>query len=88
MTVPSSSSARTRIFVLTEHELVRRGVRSLLEDDRDLEVVGEAATAAEVRVRVQRVRPDVAVLDVGCRTVTGSSCAASSARRTPGSAAC
>ncbi len=64
MTVPSSSSARTRIFVLDEHELVRRGVRSLLEDDRDLEVVGEAATAAEARVRVPVVRPDVAVLDV------------------------
>jgi DNA-binding NarL/FixJ family response regulator len=64
VTVPSSSSVRTRIFVLDEHELVRRGVRSLLEDDRDLEVVGEAASAAEARVRVPVVRPDVAVLDV------------------------
>jgi DNA-binding NarL/FixJ family response regulator len=50
--------------VLDEHELVRRGVRSLLEDDQDLEVVGEAATAAEARVRVPVVRPDVAVVDV------------------------
>ena len=53
-----------RIFLLDDHEIVRRGVRELLEAEPDLVVVGEAATAAEARARVPAVRPDVAVLDV------------------------
>lgn len=55
---------RLRVFLLDDHELVRRGVRELLEGDGDIEVVGEAATAAEALARVPAVRPDVAVLDV------------------------
>lgn len=55
---------RTRVFLLDEHELVRRGLRSLLEGACCLEVVGEAATAAEARVRIAAVQPDVAILDV------------------------
>ncbi|MDQ1695611.1 MAG: hypothetical protein QOJ03_964 [Frankiaceae bacterium] len=53
-----------RVFLLDDHEVVRRGVRDLLEADGDIEVVGEASTAAEAMVRVPAVRPDVAVLDV------------------------
>jgi DNA-binding NarL/FixJ family response regulator len=64
VTLPSSLPSCTRIFVLGEEELVRRGVRSLLEDDRGLEVVGEATTAAEARVRIPVLRPEVVVLDV------------------------
>ncbi len=55
---------RTRVFLLDEHELVRRGLRSLFEGACCLDVVGEAATAAEARVRIAAVQPDVAVLDV------------------------
>jgi DNA-binding NarL/FixJ family response regulator len=55
---------RTRVFLVDEHELVRRGVRSLLEEDCCLDVVGEAATAAEARVRIPAVHPDVTVLDL------------------------
>jgi DNA-binding NarL/FixJ family response regulator len=44
--------------------LVREGIRSLLETDDDIEVVGEAATAAEALVRVPLAKPDVAILDV------------------------
>jgi two-component system response regulator DevR len=54
----------TRVFLLDDHEIVRRGVRELLEAEDDLEVVGEASTAAEALARVPAVRPDVAVLDV------------------------
>ena len=57
-------SARLRVFLLDDHELVRRGVRELLESEGDIEVVGEAASAAEAMVRVPAVRPQVAVLDV------------------------
>lgn len=53
-----------RVFLLDDHELVRRGVRELLEAEGDIEVVGEAATAAEALARVPAVRPQVAVLDV------------------------
>jgi len=52
------------VFLVDDHELVRRGVRELLESEDDLVVVGEAASAAEALVRVPAVRPDVAVLDV------------------------
>jgi DNA-binding NarL/FixJ family response regulator len=55
---------RLRVFLLDDHELVRRGVRELLEADGDIEVVGEAATAAEALARVPALRPQVAVLDV------------------------
>ena len=53
-----------RVFILDDHELVREGVRSLLESDPDLVVVGEAATASEALTRVPLARPDVAILDV------------------------
>ena len=53
-----------RVFLLDDHEVVRRGVGDLLEAEPDLTVVGEAATAAEALARVPAVRPDVAVLDV------------------------
>ena len=55
---------KIRVFLLDDHEVVRVGVRELLESDGDVEVVGEASTAAEALVRVPAVRPDVAVLDV------------------------
>ena len=54
----------TRVFLLDDHEIVRRGLRELLEAEDDLEVVGEASTAAEAMARVPATRPDVAVLDV------------------------
>jgi len=52
------------VFLLDDHEVVRRGVRELLEADGDIEVVGEAATAEEGLSRIPPTRPDVAVLDV------------------------
>jgi len=62
MTEPTAT--KLRVFLLDDHELVRRGVRELLEGEGDIEVVGEAATAAEALARVPAVRPQVAVLDV------------------------
>ncbi|MFF2545260.1 response regulator [Kitasatospora sp. NPDC058063] len=53
-----------RVFLLDDHEVVRRGVRDLLEAEPDMEVVGEAGTCAQALVRVPALRPDVAVLDV------------------------
>jgi DNA-binding NarL/FixJ family response regulator len=53
-----------RVFLLDDHEVVRRGLRELLESEDDIEVVGEAGTAAEALARVEPSAPDVAVLDV------------------------
>lgn len=53
-----------RVFLLDDHEVVRRGVRDLLEADGDLVVVGEAGSAEEALRRIPSVHPDVAVLDV------------------------
>ncbi|MGY6021310.1 response regulator [Streptomyces spinosirectus] len=53
-----------RVFLLDDHEVVRRGVRDLLDDEPDIEVIGEAGTVGQALVRVPALRPQVAVLDV------------------------
>jgi len=60
-----------RVFLLDDHEIVRRGVRELLEGEGDIEVVGEAGTAEQARARIPATRPDVAVLDVRLPDGTG-----------------
>jgi two-component system response regulator DevR len=71
-----------RVFLLDDHELVRRGIADLLSSAPDIEVVGEAGTAAEALRRIPAARPDVAVLDARlpdgsgidvCRDVRSSS---------------
>ncbi|KAA0933565.1 MULTISPECIES: response regulator [Streptomyces] len=52
------------VFLLDDHEVVRRGVHELLSMEDDIEVVGEAGTAADALARIPATRPDVAVLDV------------------------
>jgi two-component system response regulator DevR len=54
---------RTRVFLLDDHEIVRRGIADLLSGQGDMQVVGEAATAEEAVRRILTVAPDVAVLD-------------------------
>ncbi|MFF7452453.1 MULTISPECIES: response regulator [unclassified Streptomyces] len=53
-----------RVFLLDDHEVVRRGVHDLLNDEPDITVVGDAGTVEQALVRVPALRPDVAVLDV------------------------
>ncbi|MFI7005840.1 response regulator [Streptomyces sp. NPDC050145] len=55
---------KIRVFLLDDHEVVRRGVHEMLSVEDDIEVVGEAGTAADALVRIPATRPDVAVLDV------------------------
>jgi DNA-binding NarL/FixJ family response regulator len=52
------------VFLLDDHEIVRRGIAQLLESAGDISVVGEAATAAQAVARIPALRPDVAILDV------------------------
>ncbi|MEU6607041.1 response regulator transcription factor [Streptomyces shenzhenensis] len=53
-----------RVFLLDDHEVVRRGLADLLDSEPDITVVGDAATAEHAVVRAPALRPDVAVLDV------------------------
>jgi DNA-binding NarL/FixJ family response regulator len=53
-----------KVFLLDDHEIVRRGVRELLEAEDNIEVVGEAGTVSSALARIPALRPDVAILDV------------------------
>src|SRR4051794_13533603 len=53
-----------RVFLVDDHEVVRRGVAALLSSEDDIEVIGEAGTAESAIARIPALRPDVAVLDV------------------------
>ncbi|CAL9488960.1 DNA-binding transcriptional activator DevR_DosR [Streptomyces sp. enrichment culture] len=55
---------KIKVFLLDDHEVVRRGVHELLSGEGDIEIVGEAGSAADALVRIPATRPDVAVLDV------------------------
>ncbi len=63
--------APIHVFLLDDHEIVRRGVRDLLETNDDIVVVGEASTAEEARNRIPAAAPDIAVLDVQLGDDTG-----------------
>src|SRR3954471_15819727 len=56
-------SEKIRVYLLDDHEVVRRGLRELLEQENDIEVVGESGLAQEAARRIPALKPDVAVLD-------------------------
>ncbi|HTZ45567.1 MAG TPA: response regulator transcription factor [Jatrophihabitans sp.] len=58
-----SPARAIRVFLLDDHEVVRRGIANLLGGEGGIEIVGEAGTAAEALARIPASRPDVAVLD-------------------------
>lgn len=61
--VPPGGS-QVRVFLVDDHEVVRRGVAEVLEDDPGITVAGEAGTVAEALARVPAVRPDLVVVDM------------------------
>jgi two-component system, NarL family, response regulator DevR len=52
------------VFLVDDHEVVRRGLADLLASDAELEIIGDAGSVAEAMVRIPALQPDVAVLDV------------------------
>lgn len=56
--------SRLRVLVVDDHQVVRVGVRALLEAEPDLEVVGEAGTAAEAVRQAERLQPQVVLMDI------------------------
>jgi DNA-binding NarL/FixJ family response regulator len=67
----SGAGERTSVFLLDDHEIVRRGLRELIEAEDDMVVIGEAGTVAEALVRIPATGPRVAVLDVRLPDGTG-----------------
>uniref|UniRef100_UPI003F532EAB response regulator n=1 Tax=Yinghuangia sp. YIM S09857 TaxID=3436929 RepID=UPI003F532EAB len=59
----TSPNTPIRVFLLDDHEIVRRGLADLLGAESDIEVVGESASAEEAVRRIPALNPDVAVLD-------------------------
>jgi len=60
---PRDSSDPIKVFLLDDHEIVRRGIRELLESEDDIVVIGESGLAKEAAARIPALRPDVAILD-------------------------
>src|SRR5690349_9387276 len=74
----TDETGKVRVYLLDDHEVVRQGLRALLESSGDIEVVGESGSAVDAANRIPALRPDVAVLDARlpdgsgievCRTV-------------------
>src|SRR5690349_22231556 len=74
----TDETGKVRVYLLDDHEVVREGLRALLESQEGIEVVGDSGSAAEAAARIPALRPDVAVLDARlpdgsgievCRTV-------------------
>ncbi|MDL2079762.1 response regulator transcription factor [Streptomyces sp. GXMU-J15] len=71
MTIEQQAGTATdalRIVLVDDHAIVRHGLRSILERESDLEVVGEASTAAEAEAVVERARPAIVLLDLKLST--------------------
>ncbi len=60
-----------RLLLVDDHEVVRSGLRMLLESQEDIQIVGEAGTAAEALQAVERLKPEVILLDIGLPDMSG-----------------
>jgi DNA-binding NarL/FixJ family response regulator len=76
--------APLRILLVDDHALVRAGMRSLLRDLPEVEVVAEAADGAEALAAAERVRPDVVLMDIAMKGMNGLEAAARMRERLPG----
>src|SRR3954452_11084141 len=59
----STSTKKITVYLLDDHEIVRLGLRDLLESDGDIEVIGESGSVAHAQAQILALRPQVAVLD-------------------------
>jgi len=76
--------AALRILLADDHALVRAGMRSLLQDLGDIEVVAEASDGAEALAAAERARPDVVLMDIAMKGMNGLEAAARLRERQPG----
>jgi DNA-binding NarL/FixJ family response regulator len=83
----TTEPTRIKVFLLDDHEVVRRGLTDLLESEGDIEVIGESGSAAEATRRIPALRPDVAVLDARLPDGSGIDVCREIRSREPGTAA-
>lgn len=62
---------KIRVIIADDHTVVREGTRALLEKEADMEVVGEAADGEEAVSLIERLKPDVAILDIAMPKLSG-----------------
>jgi len=70
-------------LIVDDHELIREGLRAIMERTEDITVVGEASTAADAAKAVRKLKPDVAVVDVGLPGTSGRQLARKLSQRYP-----
>src|SRR2546421_328558 len=64
MSTSATPTTRTKVLLVDDHDLIRKGLRHAFERDRQFEVVGEAATAAEAVRQAGALQPDVVIMDL------------------------
>lgn len=62
---------KIRLFLVDDHQVVRTGLRMLLDNEEDVQIVGEAGTAREAMEAVDRIKPDVILMDIGLPDMSG-----------------
>jgi two-component system, NarL family, response regulator NreC len=60
-----------RLLLVDDHAVVRSGLKMLLESERDVEIIGEAASASEAMEAAKRLKPDVVLMDIGLPDLSG-----------------
>jgi DNA-binding NarL/FixJ family response regulator len=83
----TTEPTRIKVYLLDDHEVVRRGLTDLLESEGNIEVIGESGSAAEATRRIPALRPDVAVLDARLPDGSGIDVCREIRSREPGTAA-
>jgi len=73
----------TRVLVADDHALVRQGIRSLLAEVPDLEIVAEASDGREAVMLVDQLRPDIAIIDISMKELSGIEAIAQVRRKAP-----
>ena len=75
-----------RLLLVDDHAVVRTGLRMLLESESDMQIAGEAGSAAEALQAVERLQPDVVLLDIGLPDLSGIEVARQVKQRSPATA--
>ncbi|RST56500.1 response regulator transcription factor [Variovorax sp. MHTC-1] len=79
----TTKSSAVRLFLVDDHPLVRDGLRARLDPLPDIEIVGEAGSAAEALTLIERLQPDLVLADVGMKDMNGIELAALLQQRQP-----